>query len=349
MSIIKKKTDETIIKLIKYDDNLNDDLMQFFYTTLERIDNLITLKKKISKDYLHIKMFYTSQKELYNKEIRHLESKIINLNRELREFDKSFIQLKQNLGRLQITSEEALILNINRFEQITYTRMLNCRRHSYIFAIETYYDYIHQYNQKYEDIITEYKDSVSTLSIDIQNFYEDRLNIEDSCKKMFEDEYIVKQQCDILLSKIPSETRIENIDDLPKFELYHVRQVVPKVYNDSDFTEQLIHVQIPEQEEQREEQYENNDNNKRELQSQTMVQCDSCKKWRICPDELLDELTRSKFKCNKNTWDIHYASCDIPDDNIDYSNTNETYYSPASSSRGRRTRRRVVVDSDDDL
>ncbi len=340
MALKKKSNDELIIKLLKFD-NVNDDLMEIFLKVAEEINDLNALKKKISKDYLHIRMFYQSQKELYNKEIRHLENKVINLNRELREFDRSFIQLKQNLGRLQIPSEEAMMLNVSRFEQITHTRMLNCRRHSYIFAIETYYDYIHHYNQKYEDVITEYKDSKSNFSHDVQKFIEIRLSLEDYIKKLHDDEFIVSPQRDILLSRIPSESRIEDVNDLPKFEIYNVRQVVPKVYKDSDFTDELIHVQIPEQEEEVEIQEEHH-----QEESQSMVQCESCKKWRICPESLLEELTRGRFKCNKNTWDPYYASCSIPDDNIDYSNTNETYY---GSQTRRRTRRRIITDSDDDL
>ena len=81
----KKFIEETLKQLVSFD-NINDDLVEFFKNIIESIHSLRELKKKITNDFTHTRMFFTRQKELYNKEIRLLESKVLDMNRELREF-----------------------------------------------------------------------------------------------------------------------------------------------------------------------------------------------------------------------------------------------------------------------
>lgn len=345
MSPNKKIIEDTLKQLSKYD-NVNDDLLEFFRNILRDAQSLRELKKKITNDFIHLRMFYSNQKELYNKEIRFLESRIIDLNRELREFDKTFTQLRQNLGRLQVTSEESLLHNINRFTQITDTRIHNCRRQSYIFGIEIFYDYVHQYNNKFESVIQEYNDSKNTLSNHIQKFYEDLLQLQNCCEQMYNDEFIVKEQYDIIISKFPTETKIDDVATLPELQIYDVKQFVPKVYHDADFTEELAFVQVVQ------EQTSHTPRRSSSRSHQIMIQCESCSKWRVCSREIAEEFKEQTFICELNSWDPQYNRCNVPDDNIDYSNQNEMYIHDTNvqqdEQRTKRRRRNVVVDSDNE-
>jgi hypothetical protein len=356
MSHSKKFIEENLKSLIKYD-NVNDDLIEFFKSILENIHSLRELKKKVTNEYSSTRALYSQQKELYNKEIRLLESKVLDMNRELREFDRVFVELRNNLGRLQITSEESLLQNIQRFDQITQTRVYNCRRQSYIFGIEIYYDYINQYNNKFQLIIDEYSDSKASLSSSIQKFYEDLLQVQTCCDQMFHDEFIVKEQYNVLISKLPTETKIEDVNTLPELKIHDVKQIMPRVYNDADFTDDLAFVQIVQQQTP---QQTPRRSPKRSRQSQTMIQCDACSKWRICTKDVAEQYKNDVFICEMNTWNTRYNTCDIPDDNIDYSNQNEVYLSDTSSNntvnnntnvsvRESKRRRRHVIDSDDDV
>ncbi len=358
MSPNKKIIEDTLKQLSKYD-NVNDDLLEFFRNILKDIHSLRELKKKITNEFIHLRMFYTNQKELYNKEIRFLESRILDLSRELREFDRTFTQLRQNLGRLQVTSEESLLHNINRFTQITETRIHNCRRQSYIFGIEIFYDYVHQYNNKFENVIQEYNASKNTLSSHIQKFYEDLLQIQTCCERMYNDEFIVKEQYDVIVSKFPTETRIEDVASLPELQIYDVKQIIPKVYHDADFTDELALVQIVQQQtpplQQTPQQTPSQTPRRSSRRRQIMIQCESCSKWRVCSREIAEEFKEQTFICELNYWDPQYNRCDVPDDNIDYSNQNEMYLSESNNTnvqdeqRPKRRRRNVVVESDDDL
>lgn len=345
MSPNKKIIEETVKQLSKYD-NINDELISFFKEILNSIHSLRELKKKITNDFTHTRMFYLSQKELYNKEIRLLESKVLDMNRELREFDRTFTQLRQNLGRLQITSEESLLHNIHRFDQITQTRVHNCRRQSYIFGIEIYYDYINQYNTKFQIIIDEYNDSKTSLSSSIQKFYEDLLHVQSCCEQMLNDEFIVQEQYDILISKLPTETKIEDIATLPELKIHDVKQIMPRVYNDADFTDDLafVQVQTPQQTPRH--------SPRRHREEKLMIQCDACCKWRVCTNEVVEQFKDETFICEMNTWDPEYNRCDIPDNNIDYSNQNEVYLSDSNNNivpTQQRPKRRRILESDDDL
>ena len=344
MSPNKKIIEDTLKQLSKYD-NVNEDLLEFFKNILNDIHSLRELKKKITNEFVHLRMFYTNKKELYNKEIRLLESKILDLNRELREFDRTFTQLRQNLGRLQVTSDESLLHNINRFTQITETRIHNCRRQSYIFGIEIFYDYVHQYNNKFENEIQDYNESKNTLSNSIQKFYEDLLHLQNSCEQMLNDEFIVKEQYDIVVSKFPTETKIEDVASLPELQVYDVKQIIPKVYHDADFTDELALVQIAQ--EQTPQQTPSQTPRRSSRRRQIMIQCESCSKWRVCSKEVAEEFKGQVFICELNSWDARYNRCDVPDDNIDYSNQNEEILH--EEQRPKRRRRHVLADSDNDL